>query len=333
LARQMRVSCLVVLCVLSSFGTSTAKSRAEHFSKLVAGYSDYEKEISKRYPVEFNQLYQKVKHHFSREELKTVMSKKAGAELDEFHLKKILFIASPNSVSMQRQQHIDWVPKLVNDETLSKGVAFFGTYSGTFKSAYEKTGVNPQDIIAILNWESKLGEQLGQYDIFKVFVGQAFYLEDLEQQLYEEGAYRQDGVMPRAEALRRIERIKSRALNNLAELLIQSKQLGIDPYAVKGSWAGAIGIPQFMPASMGYAADGNDDGVIDLNTIEDSILSVATYLQRNGYHSKGARYAFKRYNQEEMYMRGVGLYSEEIQKRGINKASDWIYRQTILLKD
>jgi membrane-bound lytic murein transglycosylase B len=304
-----------------------AQSPAEQFRKFVASYSEDEKDISKRYPVEFDQLYQKVKKHFTAEELKTVMSKQAGTELDDFHIKKILFIASPNSVSMQRQQHIDWVPKLVNDETLSKGVAFFGRYSGTFKSAYERTGVNPQDIIAILNWESKLGEQRGQYDIFKIFVGQAFYIEDMEKKLYEEGAYHQDGVMPRAEALRRIDRIKNRALNNLAELLIQSKQLGIDPYAVKGSWAGAIGIPQFMPASMCYAADGNGDGVIDLNTIEDSILSVANYLKRNGYHSKGANYAFKRYNQEEMYMRGVGLYSEEIQKRGINKAPDWLYRQ------
>jgi membrane-bound lytic murein transglycosylase B len=78
---------------------------------------------------------------------------------------------------------------------------------------------------------------------------------------------------------------------------------------------------------MGYALDGNGDGIIDLNTIEDSILSVANYLQRNGYHSKGPSHAFKRYNQEEMYMRGVALYSEEAQKRGINSAPDWIYKK------
>ena len=327
MAGQMRVSCIVVLYLLSSFGVSMAQSPPEHFRKFVTSYSDDGKDLSRLYPAEFSQLFEKVRNHLTREELKMVMSKKAGVELDDFHMKKVLFIASPDSVSMQRQQHIDWVPKLVNDETLTKGVAFFAKYYETFKSAYEKTGVNPQDIIAILNWESKLGEQRGQYDIFKMFVGQAFYIDGIEKKLYEEGAYNKAGVMPRIEALKRIERIKKRALNNLAELLIQSKRVGLDPYTVKGSWAGAIGIPQFMPASMSYAADGDGDGIIDLNTIEDSILSVANYLQRNGYHSKSPAYAFKRYNQEEMYMRGVALYSEEIQKRGINRPPGWIYRK------
>jgi membrane-bound lytic murein transglycosylase B len=321
------VFCCVFFGVLSVVGGLMAQSPSAHFSELVTSYSDGEKDLAKLYPVEFQQLYQKARNHFTLEELKTVMSKKAGTELDDFHTKKLLFIAAPNSVSVQRQQHVDWVPKLVNDETLSKGVAFFQQYSATFKSAYEKTGVKPQDIIAILNWESKLGEQRGQYDVFKMFVGQAFYIEGIEKKLYAEGAYDQDGVMPRTDALKRIERIKNRALNNLAELLIQSKQLGIDPYMVKGSWAGAIGIPQFMPASMCYAVDGDGDGKIDLSTIEDSILSVANYLSRNQYHSKGSRYAFKRYNQEEMYMRGVDLYSEEIQKRGINNPSDWLYKK------
>ncbi|NLJ27189.1 MAG: hypothetical protein GX433_04150 [Deltaproteobacteria bacterium] len=321
---KMKVSTLAFLCtLLPALGVSALPAPSEQFKQFVASYRDEGKDISALYPVEFDRLYQEVKKDFTREELRLVLSKKAGNELDDFHMKKILFMASPNSVSLQRQQHIDWVPKLVNDETLSKGVVFFETYSDTFKLAYERTGVAPADIIAILNWESRLGEQRGQYDVLKMFVGQAFYIDDVERKLNEEGAYAQDGVMARGEALKRIQRIKSRALNNLAVLLIQSKKLGLDPYAIKGSWAGAIGIPQFMPASMGYAADGDGNGSIDLNTVEDSILSVANYLSRNGYHSKGAMYAFKRYNQEEMYMRGVALYSEEIQKRGIKIGPDW----------
>jgi membrane-bound lytic murein transglycosylase B len=327
LFNPMTVSCFAVLLVLSSLDVSLAQAPSEKFNQFVASYNDDRKDISTLYPVEFNQLFQKVQKHVTREELKTILSKKVGIELDDVHMNKVVFIASPDSVSVQRQQHIDWVPKLVNEETLTKGVAFFGRYNETFKSTYEKTGVKPQDIIAILNWESKLGEQRGQYDIFKMFVGQAFYIDGVEKKLYQEGAYNKDGVMSRPEALKRIERIKLRALNNLAELILQSKQVGLDPYTVKGSWAGAIGIPQFMPASMGYAVDGNGDGIIDLNTVEDSILSVANYLQRNGYHSKGPTYAFKRYNQEEMYMRGVALYSEEVQKRGINNSPDWIYKK------
>lgn len=323
---RVRISCFVFLWIFSFVGISMAQTPSARFQKSVGSYGDDKKDLAKLYPQEFNLLYLKVKGHLSREELRTVMSKGAATDLDDFHMERIIFIASPKSVTIQRQQHIDWVPKLVNDETISKGVLFFQEYSESFKFTYEKTGVKPQDIIAILNWESKLGERRGQYDVLKIFVGQAFYIDGIEKKLYQDGAYDQDGVMPRQEALQRIQRLKKRALNNLAALLIQAKQLGFDPYTVKGSWAGAIGIPQFMPASMYYAADGNGDEIIDLNTVEDSIMSVANYLKRNGYHSKGARYAFKRYNPEEMYMRGVALYSQEIQKRGITAAPDWVYR-------
>lgn len=322
---RVRISCFFFLWIFTFVGIAIAQPPSERFQKSVGSYGDGEKDLAKLYPQEFNLLYLKVKGHLSREELRRVMSKRAATDLDDFHMERIRFIASPKSVTIQRQQHIDWVPKLVNDETISKGVLFFQEYSESFKFAYEKTGVEPQDIISILNWESKLGERRGQYDVVKIFVGQVFYIDGIEKKLHQDGAYNQDGVMPRQEALQRIQRLKKRALNNLAALLIQAKQMGFDPYAVKGSWAGAIGIPQFMPASMYYAADGNGDEVIDLNTVEDSIMSVANYLKKNRYHSKGARYAFKRYNAEEMYMRGVALYSQEIQKRGVTAAPDWVY--------
>jgi membrane-bound lytic murein transglycosylase B len=181
LFNPMTVSCFAVLLVLSSLDVSLAQAPSEKFNQFVASYNDDRKDISTLYPVEFNQLFQKVQKHVTREELKTILSKKVGIELDDVHMNKVVFIASPDSVSVQRQQHIDWVPKLVNEETLTKGVAFFGRYNETFKSTYEKTGVKPQDIIAILNWESKLGEQRGQYDIFKMFVGQAFYIDGVEK--------------------------------------------------------------------------------------------------------------------------------------------------------
>ncbi len=119
--------------------------------------------------------------------------------------------------------------------------------------------------------------------------------------------------MKRAVALKRIKKIKKRALNNLSQLLMQAKTKGFDPKTVKGSWAGAIGIPQFMPASMKFAGDGDRNGNIDLNTIPDAIFSVAKYLKQNKYKERGKEYAFKRYNPSDMYVRGVKLYSESFE--------------------
>lgn len=321
-----RTCCLAFISVLLFIKPVAGQGSSPRFNKLLVPYGNSKIDLSKEYPDEFNRLYEKVKGHLSRQELRIVLSKKIGIEMDDFHMDRIKFIASPRSLKLQEQEHIDWIPQLVNDETLAKGVKFFSEYQKTLRQAYEETGVKPQDIIAILNWESKLGERKGKYDVFKIFVGQIFYIDEVEKRLYEDGAYNEEEAMPRNQALERIKKVKRLAINNLGELLIQAKQRGFDPYALKGSWAGAIGLPQFMPASMLYAADGNGDGIIDLNTVEDAIMSVGNYLMKHHYHSKGAEYSFQRYNPEDQYVRGVALYSQEIENRGVKTPPNWIFK-------
>ena len=63
----------------------------------------------------------------------------------------------------------------------------------------------PGDIISILNWESKLGEKTGAYRIFNIFVGQYFYIDEIEQELFIAGAYDKKGAMPRHKALKRLQ--------------------------------------------------------------------------------------------------------------------------------
>jgi hypothetical protein len=80
-----------------------------------------------------------------------------------------------------------------------------------------------------------------------------------------------------------------------------------------------------MPASMRFAQDGDGNGTIDLNTIPDAIMSVAFYLKLNRYHDRGRKYAFMRYNQEEVYVQGVMLYSRKIETMGVKPLTEWIY--------
>jgi membrane-bound lytic murein transglycosylase B len=73
----------------------------------------------------------------------------------------------------------------------------------------------------------------------------------------------------------------------LEEFLVSSRREGIDPAAIKGSYAGAIGLPQFMPSSLNkHAVDFDGDGHIDLlGSAPDVIGSVANYLAAFGWQS------------------------------------------------
>ncbi|NML17500.1 lytic murein transglycosylase B [Azohydromonas caseinilytica] len=73
--------------------------------------------------------------------------------------------------------------------------------------------------------------------------------------------------------------------DELAQLLVWSQREGLDPAEVRGSYAGAIGLPQFMPGSINrYAVDFDGDGHIDLiNSTADAIGSVAHYLHSHGW--------------------------------------------------
>ena len=94
------------------------------------------------------------------------------------------------------------------------------------------------------------------------------------------------------------------------------KLWGMDPFAMKGSWAGAFGIPQFMPSSYAtFAVDDNGDGKIDLYDYPDAFASIANYLRRVGWktgNEKKMRRAVYSYNHEKAYVNAVFSYAERM---------------------
>jgi len=291
-------------------------SRIESIAQYFALYQKTQKDFSQKCPSEYEALYALLQDKISRQELALIINRDAS-ELDQFHLDKIKDIASPQSIKKQKQSHKDYVPILVNDKTVEKGLQFFEEKKGVLLRAYRETGVKPEDIMAVLNWESKFGQYLGTYSVYKIFMGQMCYLPEIEKNHYMNGAYSERNVMKREKALQRIERLKKRSVTNMGALISMALEKKFNLYDIKGSWAGAIGIPQFMPSSMYYAADGDNDGEIDLNNMDDAIFSIANYLKEHEYVEKGARHAFKKYNPEDMYVRGVSLYSSKLLNAGL----------------
>ena len=262
----------------------------------------------------FDTLFKAVSKHYSKDELRKIVEGSLVA--DEITEKNLAFIYSPLSIKKQAEDHTSYIDKLINDETVKSGVDFFNKYKDLFCKTYAETKVEASDIIGILNWESRLGTITGDQKIIRIFAAQYFFGEKRNEELIQSGEYKKEGAMSVEAGKKRVERLKKNAFSNFKALLIQAKEKNFDPLEVKGSWAGAIGFPQFMPASMKFARDGNGDGKIDLFVMEDAIVSVANYLKLHGYSEKGSVAAFKAYNNDKIYAEGVKKYSDLVKKAG-----------------
>jgi membrane-bound lytic murein transglycosylase B len=144
---------------------------------------------------------------------------------------------------------LGYVPKMV--QNLQK-------YKEVYDYAEKKYGVNREIIAAILLKETKLGAIKPTHDAFIVF---------------NTILTRTDPKTPRERWLHKMSK------TNMASIIEHCYKKGVTPDECKlaSSYAGAVGIPQFMPNSFVYT-DSYRAKVPDLNTMEDAIVSVAKFL-------------------------------------------------------
>jgi membrane-bound lytic murein transglycosylase B len=239
----------------------------------------------------------------------------------EVYAEKVIKYATPQSVSIQNKEHEDFAKVFMKSRRIKAGVQFLADNQAALDKAKELYSVEKKDIVAILMWESGLGEFVGNHYIFNVFLGQILYLDaarDLAvRELIAKGEADSTALPLGAVEKKRLERLKRSASANLVSLIRMSKAKGVDATQQKGSWGGAIGYVQFMPSSMQFAKDGDGDGRIDLCTWPDAIVSVANYLHENGYGAtdKSRRRAIRAYNPIDSYVNGVVRYAEAVGKR------------------
>ncbi len=138
-------------------------------------------------------------------------------------------------------------------------VAHLQQYAGVYDLAEERYGVDREIIAAILMKETRLGKIAPKHDAFIVF-------NTLVRELKADSA--------------RNERLITMAKENLVEIISYCHDTGIEPEACSfaSSYAGAVGIPQFMPQNFIYIR-GYKKAFGDLNVMEDAILSAAKFLK------------------------------------------------------
>ena len=143
----------------------------------------------------------------------------------------------------------------VNPASINGGIQFLKQHAGILAKAEERFGVPAEIIVAIIGIETRYGKVLGSLRVL-------------------------DSLVTLSVEYPRRSKFFSSELENFMQL---SAEQGLDPLSVKGSYAGAMGIPQFMPSSYrSYAVDFDGDGRADLlNSVADAIGSAANYLARH----------------------------------------------------
>ena len=149
--------------------------------------------------------------------------------------------------------------RFINSQNIQNGLKFWRKNKSWFDLAEQTYGVPAEIILGIIGVETRYGTVMGNFSIFESLASLAFY------------------------SPRRAEFFKK----ELEEFILLCQENNLDLLSQKGSYAGAIGIGQFMPSSIHkYAVDFDKDGKIDLISSQaDAIGSVASFLNKHGWQN------------------------------------------------
>lgn len=152
--------------------------------------------------------------------------------------------------------------RYLEPQRINTGVAFWREHAVTLEKARREFGVPEEIIVATIGVETFYGRHTGNFRVLDALATLAFRYP------------------PRAELFR----------SELEHYLLLAREIGIDATGTVGSYAGAMGLPQFLPSSYRrYAIDFDGDGKKDIiNNMADAIGSVANYYKVFGWRPGGA---------------------------------------------
>ena len=150
--------------------------------------------------------------------------------------------------------------RFVEPIRIQAGVRFWQSNREALARAEQETGVPAEIIVGIIGVETIYGQQMGNYRVIDALATLAFDFPPAHPRAMERSAF-----------------FKA----ELEQFLSLTQRTGVDPLTPRGSYAGAMGLPQFMPSSwVRFAVDFDGDSRIDLwHSPSDAIGSVANYFK------------------------------------------------------
>ena len=185
-------------------------------------------------------------------------------------------------VQFGRARYIDAVVKLINPppagkaknwtayrerfvepQRLQAGLAFWSRHEDALRRAEAEFGVPAEIIVGIIGVETFYGRDTGRFRVVDALTTLAFAYPDTPNRDARKNYFR----------------------NELRQVLLYARENDLDPFTLNGSFAGAIGWPQFMPGSIRqFAVDFDGDGKIDLrHSPVDAVGSIASFLSNHGW--------------------------------------------------
>lgn len=194
-----------------------------------------------------------VTHGFAPEDIRQALR-------HAYPLPKVLrAIAPPTDPRVRSWQR--YRARYIEPGRIAGGLRFWSDYEASLRDAETRYGVPAEVVVAIIGVETIYGRYTGDFQTLSALATLAF------------------DYPPRAELFR----------HELEELFLLARESHRSPIDYRGSYAGAVGLPQFLPSSIRkYAIDFDGDQRIDLaGSPRDAIGSVARFLAEHGWEPNG----------------------------------------------
>ncbi len=225
-----------------------------------------------------------------------------------------------NAVAMsliRKEANLNYA-QFLEKNSVDQAISYLKTHNRSLEKIESQFGVSAPVVVAILSVETACGKYTGRFNTVNILVTQALSLEsEIYKQICDQIPLKEKLSLTPNEIKKKLRKKSTRAYRELKALLTYVKDQDIDPFTIKGSTEGAIGLPQFLPSNIKrYGFDGNGDDEINLFQHEDAIPSIASYLKAhnwredNNYRKK--KETILKYNQSDYYATTVLKLAERL---------------------
>jgi membrane-bound lytic murein transglycosylase B len=196
--------------------------------------------------------------------------------------------------------------QFTNKWSIQQADKYLKKHYNTLEKIEKTFGVDKHVITAIILVETGLGNTMGNRSIFNTLSSLASLEDPGVRNDFWKNFTNKDEISKK-EFEETAARKSSWAYKELKAFLEYTARERFDPLSLMGSYAGALGIAQFMPTTaIAYAKDGDQDGRIDLYNHADAMASIASFLKRFGWRpgiqTDKAKKVIYRYNHSEYYV-------------------------------